>query len=459
LKLQPLNIFKLIRDGSLTGLFRPAAWSLLGNLLPMIAAVAAVPFLMHQLGQERLGVLTLIWVVIGYFSFLDMGLGRAVTVAVASWRHQPERETAELHVLGTASVLLLATGSLAAILLVFSITAWGLPVKLSSTIFALEVELALVWMVPSLPLLLLSSVLRGHLEGVGAFRALNLVRIPTGILLMVGPCVTSVFSPDLVFASFIICAVRLLQVLALMWLVAGEMQRSVTGLALQLLRSARFGWLKRLLVFGGWATVSNVVGPVIVYVDRFVIGMVMAATAVTAYAVPFDVVSRLPLLIAAFCSVLLPELARLSRGSGLKPGSAHAVHRLVNRSSWLSVWVVIAIVGVAYLATPLALRLWLGSSFAAQSSELTRILLVAFGINAMAQIPFTALQAAGRVRPVALLHLAELLPYAAVLYVSVSAFGLVGAAYVCLARSVIDYAALALMWRSHVVKQIAGFSG
>ena len=425
----------------------------------MIAAVAAVPFLMHQLGQERLGVLSLIWVVVGYFSFLDMGLGRAVTVAVASWRHQPERESAELHVLGTASVLLLATGALAAILLVFSITVWSLPVKLSSPVFMLEVERALIWMVPSLPLLLLSSVLRGHLEGVGAFRALNLVRIPTGILLMVGPCVTAVFSPDLVWASCIISAIRLLQVLALMWLVAAQMQCSVSGLGLQLLRSARLGWLRPLLVFGGWATVSNVVGPVIVYVDRFVIGMAMAAAAVTAYAVPFDVVSRLPLLIAAFCSVLLPELARLSGGGGLQPGNAYAVHRLVNRASWLSVWVVIAIVSVAYLATPLALRLWLGSSFAAQSSELTRILLVAFGINALAQIPFTALQAAGRVRPVALLHLAELLPYAAVLYMSVSSFGLVGAAYACLARSVIDYAALALMWRSHVARQMAGFSG
>ena len=52
----------------------------------MVAALAAVPFLLHYLGQERLGVLSLVWVVIGYFSFLDMGLGRAVTVAVASCR-------------------------------------------------------------------------------------------------------------------------------------------------------------------------------------------------------------------------------------------------------------------------------------------------------------------------------------------------------------------------------------
>ena len=58
-----------------SALYTSAAWSLLGNVLPMVAALAAVPFLLHYLGQERLGVLSLVWVVIGYFSFLDMGLG------------------------------------------------------------------------------------------------------------------------------------------------------------------------------------------------------------------------------------------------------------------------------------------------------------------------------------------------------------------------------------------------
>ena len=49
----------------------------------MLAALAAMPFLIRAIGQERLGVLSLIWVIVGYFSFLDMGLGRAVTVAIA----------------------------------------------------------------------------------------------------------------------------------------------------------------------------------------------------------------------------------------------------------------------------------------------------------------------------------------------------------------------------------------
>jgi hypothetical protein len=44
----------------------------------MAAALAAVPFLMHYLGQERLGVLSLVLVIIGYFGF--MGMGRAVAM-------------------------------------------------------------------------------------------------------------------------------------------------------------------------------------------------------------------------------------------------------------------------------------------------------------------------------------------------------------------------------------------
>ena len=92
----------------------------------MVAALAAVPFLMHYLGQERLGVLSLVWVIVGYFSFLDMGLGRAVTVAVASCRTSGMAgRTDELHVVGTASVLLVTVGSAIALLLGLGIAGWG----------------------------------------------------------------------------------------------------------------------------------------------------------------------------------------------------------------------------------------------------------------------------------------------------------------------------------------------
>jgi O-antigen/teichoic acid export membrane protein len=426
----------------------------------MFAALAAVPFLMHYLGQERLGVLSLVWVVVGYFSFLDMGLGRAVTVAVASCRTGGVSGRAdELHVVGTATVLLACVGSAMALLVGLAIAAWGVPVRLSSPAFLEEVKLALLWMLPSLPLLLVSSALRGHLEGVGAFRSLNLLRIPTGVMLVAGPCLTALYSPDLVWACVSILAVRLVQVLVLLWLVALEMGFRFSDFSRALVRASSVAWLRQLLSFGGWVTVSNIVGPVIVYVDRFVIGAVLAASSVVIYAVPFDVVSRLPVLIASLCSVLLPELARLSRAASNEPGNIHIVRRLVRRSSMFSAWVVAAVVVVGWVATPWALRWWLGAAFAEQGTQVTQILLLAFGVNALAQIPFTALQAAGRVRAVAFLHMAELLPYGVVVFLAVSWLGIVGAAWAWLLRSVIDYAVLAWLWRRHSARWVTGITG
>nr|MBP8285682.1 flippase [Rhodoferax sp.] len=80
---------------------------------------------------------------------------------------------------------------------------------------------------------------------------------------------------------------------------------------------------------------------------------------------------------------------------------------------------------------------------------LTRVLLLAFGVNALAQIPFTALQAVGKVRHVALLHSFELLPYAVLVFFAISWMGLVGAAWAWLVRSIVDYGALAWIWHRH----------
>ena len=420
----------------------------MGTVVPMFAALAAVPWLMRYIGQERLGVLSLVWVAVGFFSFLDMGLGRAVTVAVAASRSASQRVTAdEIHVLGSASVLLLTVGVGMAALLGVGIGMWGAPFKLSSTELSNEVRLALLWTLPSLPLLLLSSVFRGHLEGVGAFKALNMLRIPTGILLVAGPCLAAFFSPSLVWACVSIFLVRVLHLLFLWALTANEVGLGVATMHVTLLRHSTLPWLRRLLSFGGWVTVSNVIGPVIVYVDRFVIGATLAASSVAVYAVPFDMLSRLPVLVAALCSVLLPELARLSSlAAATAPVAAQQAHQLVRRSSIFSAAVVALLVALGGVFAPSALTMWLGANFAQQSGTLTQVLLLAFGVNAVAQIPFTALQAVGKVRAVALLHSAELIPYAMLVYFAISWLGLVGAAWAWLLRSIVDYAVLAWMW-------------
>ena len=216
-----------------------------------------------------------------------------------------------------------------------------------------------------------------------------------------------------------------------------------------LLTGMHRAWLRRLWSFGSWATVSNVVGPVIVYIDRFIIAFLLSAGAVAAYSVPFDIVSRLPVIIAALCSVLLPELARYApRAAGSEDTDGRAAaRRLVRQSTLASAVFIVAVASAAAWIAPPALAWWLGETFARQSAVVTQVLLLAFGINALAQIPFTALQGSGHARVVAVVHLLELLPYAALAIWAVGSHGLVGAAWAWVARGLIDYLALTWLWR------------
>ncbi|HWT81677.1 MAG TPA: oligosaccharide flippase family protein, partial [Candidatus Methylomirabilis sp.] len=71
----------MLTHGRLLG--RNAIWNLLSQVAPLAVAVMTIPVLIRGLGTDRFGVLTLAWMVLGYFSLFDLGLGRALTKLVA----------------------------------------------------------------------------------------------------------------------------------------------------------------------------------------------------------------------------------------------------------------------------------------------------------------------------------------------------------------------------------------
>lgn len=422
-----------------------AFWSLMGDILPMLAAMAVAPALLQALGAERLGVLSLIWVFVGYFSFLDLGLGRAVTVAVASARHDAtEVGSAPLRITGSAVAALLTLGTAGATGLGLMAQFGTLPLNLSSAAFETEVRSALLWMAPSLPLLLVSSALRGHLEGVGAFRALNMIRIPAGVMLAAGPFLTALFTPDLVWATASLLAVRAAQLFALATTLARHQRIPVAELFPRMFDAGDWTQLRHLLSFGGWMSVSSVLGPVIVYADRFVIGSLLSASAVSLYAIPFDVVSRFPVLIASACSVLLPELVRVSVQVAQGQVTATEWRSVVRQATAIAGGLVLAGAGIVWWLLPEFMVWWMGAGFAGDATPVAQVLLIAFAVNAMAQIPYTGLLALGQTRTIATIHLLEFLPYLGCLWWAVSSHGLLGAAGVCVARGLVDYVLLTL---------------
>ena len=58
-------------------------YSLLGQTIPLLAALYAIPILLTGLGIDRFGIFNLVWIVVGYFSLFDFGIARAMTKIVA----------------------------------------------------------------------------------------------------------------------------------------------------------------------------------------------------------------------------------------------------------------------------------------------------------------------------------------------------------------------------------------
>src|SRR5229473_5275807 len=85
---------------------RNTLWNLLGQALPLAIGVFAIPLIIRHLGTERFGLLTLVWMVVGYFSLFDFGLGRALTSLVAQ-KIGEAREHELPSLISTAKLLML----------------------------------------------------------------------------------------------------------------------------------------------------------------------------------------------------------------------------------------------------------------------------------------------------------------------------------------------------------------
>ena len=417
-----------------------AGWNLLGTVLPLVVAIVAVPFLLHRMGAERLGMLSLAWVLIGYFSLFDLGLGRALTKMVAL--HAEPGAEAKLSALCSTGMALvgmlgLAGGLLVAAAIPFS-DLWTNPLPKEMRD---EARHALVLIALGVPLVVGTAALRGILEGFQRFRLLNAIRMPAGVALFLAPCASAFFSPRLDWAigallvtRLVVLAAHVLPCTALVHLAAAKVQRE---------------WVAPLLHFGGWLTVSSVLGPVIVYIDRFVIGAMLSAASMAYYSAPFDIVSRLLLIPVALTGALFPAL---TRAQGAEPLAAQ---RLRKRSLQLTLLVVVPLAALGALIAEPAVRLWLGAEFAAHSAGVMRILLLGFVFNAAAQIPFAAMQGHGLTRQTALLHLLELPVYVTVLILLVQSHGLEGAAVAWALRALIDWAGLTLLLHAFERRQLS----
>ncbi len=391
----------------------------------MAVAVVAIPPVIRGLGIPRFGVLSLAWIVIGYFSLFDLGIGRALTKLVAG--KLGSREEHAIPALAWTSLLLMfalgALGGLAMLAtgpwLVYRVL--KVPATLQSETLSSFYLLAL-----SIPLITVTSGLRGVLEGLQCFRVVNLIRIPMSVFSFAGPLLVLPFSQSLVWVVAVLSLGRLVGCVVHLLACFRAMPALRHNFVLE--RSL----VKPVVVFGGWMTVSNVINPILVYVDRFVIGTMVSVSVIAFYTAPFDMVIRLTVIPGAVAGVLFPAFA-LSLVQ-----DPQRTQLLLSRSLKYVFLAVFPIALVVVTLAPEGLRLWLGAPFAENSSSVLRWLAAGVFVNSLAQVPFALVQSAGRPDITARLHLVELPLYLIAVWTLTRTMGIEGTAIAWTGRLVLD---------------------
>jgi len=395
-------------------LARSTIWNLINGFFPMAIAVVAIPPLVRGIGAARFGILSLAYIIIGYFSLFDLGIGRALTKLVADRLGAGEEHTIP-PLAWTSLLLLMAMGVLGGSVFA-GLSPWlidkqlKIPAELHRETLQSFYLLAL-----SVPVTTFTSGLRGILEAQQRFRALTLIRMPLSVFSYVGPLMVMPFSHSLLPVVMVLVVVRVLAGIAHLWVCF----RSVPVLwNLSFNRSL----IKPLVKFGSWMTVANVIGPIMLYVDRFLVGAIVSVSAVAYYTVPFDLMIRLTIIPTGIMGVLFPAFAMSMVQDTNRAGL------LLERSLKYIFLAVFPIVLVVVTFAPEGLRLWLGPAFSQNATPVLRLLGAGMFVISLATVPFALIQSVGRPDITGKLLIAEMPFYFAMLWLMTRRWGIEGTA-------------------------------
>lgn len=419
-----------------SSILRNSFYNIMGQGLPLAIGLVCIPQLIHRLGIERFGLLSLVWIFLGYLAFFDLGLGRAIIKIISEQLGKGTRESIgkffwttfwiilSLSLIGSAISLLLAH---TVIIEVFKIPEFLKEDALHS-FYLLSI---------GIPIITLTAAFRGLLEAEQRFFVINLLQGITGMITYVVPLLIAFYTLDV---SVIIFYLVLARFFALLAHVVVCLKRFPELRSFSLPDKEA---LPLLIKFGGWLTVSNLISPLMVYFDRFILGSIIPVGDLAYYTTPYEIITRVLIVPTAVSRVLFPSVS-------FTLAKNFSSEKLVENAYRLTTLTLLPIIIILIAIAKPGMSLWLGPSFGERSAMILQILALGVFFNGIASIPFTLIQSSNRPDLTAKAHLFELPIYGVVLWFLCKEFGTIGAATAWSFRIILDLGILSFLAKKHL---------
>ena len=426
---------------------RNSLYNFLTQVAVSFVAFVSIPFIVRRMGEEAFGLLTLIWMVVGYLSVLDFGVGQASVKYLAEQIGRGDIQKAN-SIVGVSVLVSFGLGLLASCFMllmvplfldhVFEVPVSLYPVALSS----------LQWITLAIPFIMVQGAFRAVPMALQRFDLLNLVQGAGGLLQWGGSLALIVTGHGLFEVVMLTVGIRFAGAI-LSYAVAASL---FPNLSIRRISFAK-DTVKQLIRFGGWLTISQAVSPIVRYLDRLFVASYQSMRMFTFYSVPYEAVGRLQVIPLSLSTTLLPAM---SERDALSEEEGGTVHILYERGLNLVVIVLLPVSIVLGVFSHQILELWLGGDFPAHSSGVLTILAAAVFVQAVGYVPVTALQAIGKPDIATKFYLGEIPLYFLLCMTLIPQYGIDGAALAWLIRLLIIVPALMYVTHKLILKRSGG---
>ena len=406
-------------------LFKNILWNFFAQGFPLIIALVTIPLIIKGMGTDRFSILTLVWTVLGYSNLFDFGLGRALTQLIS--KKIGNNDTKDIPSIIWTTLFIVFFLGLFALAVVWVLTPLiAINLLKIPGIYINETINSLYLVAISLPSVLLIINIKGILESYQNFALLSFLKIPVIIFNYIGPLFVLPFTNNLYYVVLLLVIGKIIT----FFLHAIACIKTVEGLTGHF--NINKAYIKPLISFGGWITVSNTIGPMMHSLDRFFLAGIISVTKLAYYITPFDILNRLSIIPAAIIGVMFPTFSTEFQRDKVRTKKLY-----YQTIKYIALLLLVPVLLIIIFAKA-GLSFWLTSEFAEQSYRITQVIALGFFIDGINQAPIALIQGSGRSNVTGIILLCELPFFLGLLYLFINWYGLIGAPLAWLCKTTID---------------------
>lgn len=402
---------------------RNSFYNILGVAFPLLAALISIPYLNKNLSADDFSMIFIAWAIIGYFSFFDFGVGRALTFSISEINPSNRGLISSYLISGFFVILLTSVfGSFMVFLFgKYAVGNWyDLNIKnIESS--QLAIYICAITVFPTT----ITAGLRGALEGLNKYLYSNINRTILGCGMFLAPLLAVEFYG----ASIVAIAYSLLIVrIVVMLLAFFQIKKYLFIKPSQNIVKT----IKKIFNYGIWVTLSGLVGPLLMYGDRFILGGIVEFSDIGPYATIQELLLKLIVIPGAISGALFYEFSAIKQ-------NYESIKIMSQKYNLYIAIIMMIIIAMIALIGKSVLTIWVSDDFAQSTYYILLIMSIGIFFNSISMVPHTILSATDNVKFIGILHLIETIIMIPILFYFANQYGLIGAACVWSGRTIIDF--------------------